>query len=142
MPAFTPYPLGFSPMDPISIFLTVVGIIVGTTIMQNRTTVRLAKWLHRHHRETWEKLGRPGTTFFKGDEDNRYWSRIIAMGELGRRMMQGDVKLLPRCEAVEAMLRRFRRLDRIATITFVLISAYIIWEAVTDPRPAKVLPAP
>ena len=129
-------------MDPISIFLTVVGIIAGTTIMQYRTTVRLAKWLHLHHRETWEKLGSPGTTFFKGDEDNRYWSRIMAMGGLGQRMMRGDVKALPRCEAVEAMLRRFRRLEWITTITFVLISAYIIWEAVTDPRPAKVRPPP
>jgi hypothetical protein len=142
MLALTPQPLVFPSMEPILSFLIFIGIIVGTTIMQYRTTVRLAKWLHLHHRETWEKLGRPGTTLFKGDEDNRYWSRTMAMGGLGRLMMQGDVKILPRCEAVEAMLRRFRRLNWITTITFVLISAYIIWQAVTDPRPAKVLPTP
>ena len=129
-------------MDPIPIFLIFIGIIVGTGIMQYRTTVSLAKWLHLHHRETWEKLGRPGTTFFKGDEDNRYFSRILAMGELGRRMMQRDVKALPRCEAVEAMLRRYRCLNRIDTITFVLIGAYITWHAVTDQGPAEVMPAP
>lgn len=129
-------------MDPLLIFLTAISIFVGTAILQYRIIVRLAKWLHLHHRETWEELGRPGTTFFKGDEDNRYLSRIIAMGELGRRMMQGDVKILQRCEAVEAMLRRYRCLDRISTTTFVLIGAYITWHAVTDPGPAKVLPAP
>lgn len=129
-------------MDPLPIFLTACSIFAWTAITQHRTTVRLAKWLHLHHRETWDKLGRPGTTFFKGDEDNRYFTRTLAMAEFSRRMMQGDVKMLPRSETVEALLRRYRCLDRISKITFALVGVLIFWHAVTDPRPAKVLPAP
>jgi len=62
-------------MDPLPIFLTACSIFAWTAVTQYRTTVRLAKWLHLHHRETWDILGRPGTTFFKGDEDNRYFTR-------------------------------------------------------------------
>lgn len=129
-------------MDPLPIFLTAISIFVGTAILQYRTTVRLAKWLHLHHRETWEELGRPGTTFFKGDEDNRYFTRIRAMSWLSHHMMQGDVKMLPRCEAVEAMLRRYRCLNRITTITLVWVGALIWWHGVTDKGPAKELPSP
>jgi hypothetical protein len=123
MPALRTQHPGFRFMDPLPIFLTAISIFVGTAILQYRITVSLAKWLHLHHRETWEEFGRPGTTFFKGDEDNRYFTRTLAMSGLSRRMMQGDVKMLPRGEAVEAMLRQYRCLDRISTTTFVLIGA-------------------
>lgn len=128
-------------MDPLPIFLTAFGIFAWTSVMQYRTTVKLAKWLHVHHRETWEKLGRPGTTFFKGDQDNRYFSRTLAMAQFNR-MRPWDVENLPRYEPVEALLRRYRCLDRISTITLVLVCVLIMWHAVTDPRSAKVLPAP
>lgn len=128
-------------MDPLPIFLTAIGIFVGTSVLQYGITVRLAKWLHLQHRETWEKVGRPGTTFFKGDEDNPYFARTTAMAQFNR-MQPWDVEKLPRSEAVEAMLRRHRCLDRISTITFALVGAFILWHAVTDPRPVGVQPPP
>ena len=51
-------------------FLVMSGLGIASGILHFAATAKLAKWLLLHHREVWRGLGRPGTTFFKGEPDN------------------------------------------------------------------------
>lgn len=74
--------------DPLLIgFLaTTFGLSFAGGSLQVHATVGLAKWLYRHRPKIWRELGRPGTTFFKGDPDNGYLSRTAALSQMHRMM--------------------------------------------------------
>lgn len=62
----------------------VLGIV--SISAQLHATARLAKWLYHEHRDVWQKLGCPGTSFFNGDPDNAYLRRISALQKMHRMM--------------------------------------------------------
>lgn len=99
-------------MGPIlcSFLLGMFGLLLGSIWLQFSATSRLAKWLYRNRPEVWRELGRPGTTFFKGDPDNGYLRRTSALQGLYKTMpLHGYRKKLADVEA-----QRYLRMHRIA----------------------------
>jgi hypothetical protein len=72
--------------DPVltGFLLRTFGLSFAGGVLQFHATSRLAKWLYHHRREICRELGRPGTTFFKGDPDNTYLSRTTALNQMQR----------------------------------------------------------
>lgn len=56
--------------------------------IQRHTLGGFVRWLHAEEPAIWRQLSRPGTTFFKGNPDNGYLSRTLALRILSRMMSQ------------------------------------------------------
>src|SRR5687768_11734023 len=86
-------------------------------------TARLAKWLCHHHREIWRELRRPGTTFFKGEVDNGYFSRTSALNLMWKSMPLGDYhRKLAKDDTAQRYLRQHRLAGRWAVVFMVLFA--------------------
>jgi hypothetical protein len=94
-----------------AILLSAFALMMISGIVTFLTTTRLAKWLYLNRREVWHELGRPGTTFFKGDHDNGYFQRTSAMNRMCHTMPLIEI----RPELTGTGADRYIRLHKIST---------------------------
>jgi len=107
--------------------LVMLGLFMISIIIQFAATVRLAKWLCHHHPKIWRELGRPGTTFFKGEEDNGYFSRGNALQRMFKSMpLQEYDRKLAKDEGAQRYLRQHRLAGRWSVVFFVLFGFGIL----------------
>lgn len=66
--------------------LSMFALMIASGFVQYHATSKLAKWLYLNHPDAWRELGRPGTTFFRGDSDNGYLRRTSALQSMWRMM--------------------------------------------------------
>jgi len=106
----------------ISCFLVVTfGLMMISGIMQDVATSRLAKWLYHHHLPIWRELGRPGTTFFKGEPDNGYFSRTTALQLMMKGMPLNNYRRkFAKDEEVQRYLRQHQLSGRISAVFLII----------------------
>ena len=121
-------------MNPL--YLPLSAFVLGTlaSVMQLRTTAQLAKWLYENQRSTWIRLGRPGTTFFKGQNDNGYLARTSSLLQLNKGNWPDELTRTPEGSMVAQNIRSHRRWGRIDLLSFALCGALVLWFAVNDPK--------
>lgn len=107
--------------------LSVFGLMMVSGIMDFLATSHLAKWLYLNRREVWRELGRPGTTFFKGDPDNGYFRRTSALSQMCRMMPLREYRPQLAGTGADHYIRLHRISKSIGIILMILFGAGIFW---------------
>jgi hypothetical protein len=121
--------------DPaISWFLLLMfGLSWASGFAQFAATARLAKWLFHHHPKIWRELGRLGTTFFKGESDNGYFSRTSALQWMNKIMPLHDYRRkLAKDDAAQRYLRQHEVAGRWSAICLGLFIIGIFCGVIRD----------
>jgi hypothetical protein len=113
--------------DPANYFISATfGLMMISGIIEFVATARLAKWLCHHHPGIWRELGRPGTTFFKGEEDNGYFSRTTALNLMHKSMpLQNYHRKLVKDDVAQRYLRHHRLAGRWGAVFLFLFAVGI-----------------
>lgn len=113
--------------------LLMFGLSWASGFAQFAATARLAKWLFHHQPKIWRELGRPGTTFFKGEPDNGYFSRTSALQRMFKSMPLRDYhRKLAKDDAAQRYLRQHQMAGRWSAICLGLFIIGIFCGVIRD----------
>jgi hypothetical protein len=100
--------------------LSMFALLIASGFVQYHATSKLAKWLYLNHPDVWRELGRPGTSSFRGDPDNRKLARISALQSMQRMMPLHAYRSYLANEEADRYLRQ-HRLGGILSVIFMAL---------------------
>jgi hypothetical protein len=97
-----------------------IAVMFSSGVAAYFVVVQLVKRMWKNDRAVWERHGRPGTQFFKGDEDNGWGARTVAFQQLFKSMWSGEFRQQLKQDGYDPIVQRFVIVDLFGKAAMVL----------------------